>query len=359
MCCLQIVSPDAKPPAADKPPGKRQLSTAEKHALRIYRRSTKCYPEVARRWLPVAAKHHANENQSVEYRLVSQYGKPCLLVAAQVTTVRSEGGRDKKKYEFWDIAKHTEWYSPRHFLWWFRDTQDESYTVRRVRKNYRSNVTWSPILQLLGNVLFVLRRLNLFEFSKHWFPSISGRNRTPARVLDNYLFTIWTVLILAIVYIQRYGLTTTTQRYVATALFLWWILQTLQTSVYHELWRTLRLSPIKTEKFVYSRVRNTVIGFANVVVVTLLFGLVYYSSSAFALQVRKISTSPTVFESLYFSYTVAWSVGPVGMTPILTPFGRVLVMLQAASTLLLVGVLLSLVVSGIKPLDETPTKKMD
>lgn len=354
------------------------LKQADGDMMKLFEASPEPYDEVAEEILHPGVRPEKYNECPREFRVVTVAGAKWVIERVQTNVSAGEG--TEPVFEFTRHQKLTPSYPWLHFKAWLFNNEDERYPQKRnmppstataanqggarasgeIAARDRRNPSWSLLMQLLGWVLYALRRLNLYELGKHWFPDVTGKNRTPAYWLDFYLLATWAALACLIGCSSQFDIQSDTARVVLAIFCGWWIVQILQTSVYHELWRTIIDTPVKSMNKVHSRLRNAVIGFTNVVTVTLLFGLIYFFTEAITIPDGSSCNRPvplSLLESLYFSYTVAWSVGPVGMSPILNSFGQVVIMLQAASTLLLVGVLLSLVVSGISPLPDDTTPK--
>jgi hypothetical protein len=362
--CLQL-APSEHMQAGSEQDTAALLDHARTEAERAFWNSPKCYPEVAERLAGVRPDSVGQQERNIEFRLVTSLGGVRrFIVKADVVESkdaerrerpRSEANRRLSFVQSWETSR---WHAPRHFWAWFINNKHELYNELPNHSVDERNNRWSIILLFLGSVLFWLRRVNIFETAKHWFPAISGLNQTPAWIADCYILSSWIFLTSIAAGCHWGGIVREHVPGWTWLLFGWWIIQCIQTSVYHELWRTLRKSSISSEHFVHSRLRNAVIGFGNVAVVTVLFGMIYFFSESFVITSPSCANyAPDILNAIYFSYTVAWSVGPVGLTAELTALGKAVVMLQAATTLLLVGVLLSLVVSGIEPLKESPSDK--
>jgi len=241
-----------------------------------------------------------------------------------------------------NVLPSTNWHAPRHYFHWLTKDTRELYEQKDVNRR-------GIILGVLGVFLVILRRLSFYEHFKHLFPSITGLNTTPAWVLDAYLLTWWFCSLFAFSFLSNSTLEKIPFWW--TWFFLFLIVQISQTCFYHEIWRTLRQTKIAIQRVVHSRLRNFVIGIANFVFVTFLFGVVYFLANEPDVASRPFSS---VLDSVFFSFTVAWSLGSLDIAPKnIDDFMKLVVMFQILVTLFHVSALLGILVGGIKPLPES------
>ncbi len=218
---------------------------------------------------------------------------------------------------------------------------------------------WSLLLFLGVGMLWVLRRLCLFENLKR----IVLRNRPmPAVFLDVYLIAIWCCTAVTFCFFepcvphwQLGGLPE-----LGVWLCFWVVVQVVQTSVYHELWRPARLIASGVSPDVsYSRLRNLLIGVCNYLFVVCLFGMIYWRLSDMFMStivvdgVVQRQAFDSLFDAVYFSFTVAWSCGSLGISPRdVGSWGQAAIIAQIISTLVLFSVLVSLAVAAIRSTGE-------
>lgn len=191
---------------------------------------------------------------------------------------------------------------------------------------------FSLLMFILIGIVWVLRRLSVFELSKR----VLWRNsETPAWYLDAYLMLLWSGTAIVILLFDN-DLPSKLTRII----FLLIITQVVQTSFYHELWRPIRLTKAQqTINITYSRLRNLIIGFGNFVYVTCLYGLVYWKSgNAFGNSFPFYAPG----DAIYFSFTVAWTVGSVDIAPgNVDAFVKGTIISQVVVTLFLVSIILA------------------
>lgn len=201
---------------------------------------------------------------------------------------------------------------------------------------------FSLLLFLVGGIVWLFRRISLFEILK-WF--FLREKPAPAWLLDIYLILIWsgTAAIIAIF--------DTNIPNSSKWLFLLIIAQIVQTNIYHELLRPVYLARKGQQLHItYSRLRNLVIGFGNFVYVTCLFGLVYWKS-------RESFGDPNPFEvpadGIYFAFTTAWTVGSADIAPLtLDMHIKGIIISQIIVSLFLVSIILATGASAIRITEE-------
>lgn len=309
----------------------------------LIKRSPVCYASAA---IAVIPAHSIQVFEGFELRYLRLNDKRFVVQLRPIADKAIEPGCQKVAFELVDFWEAKGPYFFQHWLAWFFDTSEMYSELELVVDNGQSdlNPKWSPLLCIVGLVLFLLRRLSFYEIVKHFFPSVSGANKTPARLLDFYLLFVWAGI----------GMLTFVAGDLNCPRVMFWallflIVQVIQTSFYHEFWRTLGRSKVESERFVYSRLRNLLIGVANIIVVCWCFGLVYFFGNCI---VNSSGGSVSVQDSIFFSFTVGWSVGPIGKQLSLRDSFECLAMLQIGVTLFLISVVLGIVVAGIAPLKE-------
>jgi hypothetical protein len=204
---------------------------------------------------------------------------------------------------------------------------------------------FSPLLVLVVGLIWILRRLSLFEGVKRIV--LKGKPM-PAWYLDSYLLTVWFSVTISGLCFDTF----------LPDWFLWVIffiiLQIVQTSVYHEIWRPANLSGKgQLTNVTYSRFRNLIISICNYVFVALLYGLVYWKCG------KSSFGDPSPFEEPidadFFSLTIAWSCGSLSIPPSsLDRFITCVLISQIVVSLLLAGVILATATGALKTTEEMP-----
>lgn len=236
-------------------------------------------------------------------------------------------------------------------------TQQDKPETRRKRIGYfssydmyceKDSIRWSPILFILVGSIWILRRISLFENLKR---IIYGADPMPARFLDIYLLILWTGTAVSIVFFDSY------MPPMIKWLYFLIIVQIVQTSIYHEIWRPIsRKMRNDTTEITYSRFRNLVIGVGNFIFVTCLYGLVYWKSSCTGFESSHPFTVPA--DAIYFSFTVAWSAGSVNIDPQkIDMFVKGTIISQIIVSLLLISLIISISISAMKATEELPRSK--
>lgn len=240
--------------------------------------------------------------------------------------------------------------SPRWHCWFFcRRTCSCGNSCENCKARWDTfrDLKWerdkSPLLYAMATLLFLLRRLSLWENFKHCFKS-------PAPwALEAYLF-IWWVGILSIPWWGSW-------RDDPPACFRWIalfvVVQILQTNFYHGFWRTLGedLSDEETERRkVFNRMRNLIIAIANVFFVNRLFGAFYWWSA----EKNNFSEMPkNIGDAFYFSTVTGSTLGYGEIRPSLdADLIQTVVLFQILSSLFLVAVVLSMAVGAIPALKQ-------
>ena len=220
---------------------------------------------------------------------------------------------------------------------------------------------WSLLLFLCGGALWILRRLSVFETLKR---IVLVGKAMPAAFLDAYLLFNWVLAAVTFCFFEACIPAWSFAGLPQLCVFFcfWIVVQVLQTSIYHELWRPAQLLARGISPDVsYSRLRNLLIGVCNYLYVTCLFGMIYWKLGEKFMQTiieddkvtRKAFDS--LFDAVYFSFTVAWSCGSLGIAPRdLGPWGRLAVIAQIVCTLVLFSILISLSISAVRSTGEKP-----
>ncbi len=210
----------------------------------------------------------------------------------------------------------------------------------------------------------MLKFVNLFELLKPaitrlwrliiWKPLTEGdKGTTPAAALDVYLLILWSATIAVGIFYDWNN----TLPGVIRWLYLYAIIQVVQTNVYHELWRPELLRRRGAPQAVtYSRLRNLTIGFCNFIFVTSLFGLAYWKSTEDFGQGFPFATPG---DAIYFSFTVAWTVGSESIPSSSSSwFVEMAVIMQVIVTLFLVSILLAAATGSLQSTSEKPREKV-
>jgi len=220
---------------------------------------------------------------------------------------------------------------------------DDSY---RTTDRHR----FSPILFLLVNTTFVLRRLSLLEIIKR--PCFRGH--TPAWFLDVYLLLVWTS---TAVFVCLYD-TKNELPFWIVWIYAFLVLQILQTNFYHELWRpVLLLENKRSVAIAYSKLRNLCIGFGNFSYTTCLFGLIYWKcKESFVCECGEQNFPfKTPWDAIYFSFTIAWSAGSESIPSVaVDDFVKGVVVAQIVATLFLLSIIIAISTSAIRTTQEKP-----
>lgn len=207
---------------------------------------------------------------------------------------------------------------------------------------------WSPLLYAIAFMIKGLRFLSLFEWIKHFvFTKI-----TPAWFLETYLLVFWLFTSATLV---AFGNTMNGMAVIAFCFFL--IAQVVQANVYHELFRPSRLAAQGKDSHVaHSRLRSLVIGILNYNYVTFLFGVIYWKMAAGF----KVPALSSIGDFIYFSYSVAWSVGSRGIAPESVEWNvKAVIVSQIVTSLLMVGIIIATAVSAVRLVGEKPRSMTD
>lgn len=241
----------------------------------------------------------------------------------------------------------------------------------------------SPFLIIVASLLWILRRLSLWEHIKHL-----GKTSVPWK-LDVYLILWWLVVI---------SITFSPYRKDPPRCFPWIalfvVLQIAQTNFYHEFWRTIYsrhpskrkdaaseaavviaaatetyvvqlptpesaapdLTKTKTEDEstgVFLRLRNLIIAFSSLAMVTWLFGLFYWWQRHGNFQEEPQS----IWDAIYFAFVTASTLGYGDIHPTINGgVVQAVVVFQIVVSLFLVVALLGQCVSGVGALPELDHK---
>jgi hypothetical protein len=207
----------------------------------------------------------------------------------------------------------------------------------------RGNPNWSLMILLIGCVFWLLRRLSPVEHLKHLIPDLRPSSGTPAWFTDLYIFGWWIILFLLALADLQWGVLLTA----------WCILvavQIVQTSLYHNIWRTVLTLP-SAMTGVYSHVRNLFISLSNILAVWWLFGLAYRSlgpghfTEEFTSAWRAIYVSAVIGSTLGFD--VVHPVPGSGSA-------QFLVVLEMVLCLTLIAIVIGHGISAVGRLNERP-----
>lgn len=211
--------------------------------------------------------------------------------------------------------------------------------------NYRR---WSLILWIVGFLLLLLRRANLFENIKHVIPILNPYNETPARFIDSYIIFSWSA-----VGILTWMFHDTTRSLPLQIFALWWAIQTLQTSIYHNIWRKIAYPPGHVMRQTYSHIRNAIIGVVNFAVLCWLFGLMYRWSNGAIVRGDGLKADG-LWDYIYFGFVTGATIGYGDMHPVAdNVWIRILVILQIMMSLFMLVVILAQIIGSIEPLQAT------
>lgn len=203
------------------------------------------------------------------------------------------------------------------------------------------------VLWCVALVLFILRRLSLWENIKHVFRS------TKAWGLELYLLAWWIVVLSVPNWEAWLKSPPVCFRWIAVLA----IVQIVQTNFYHQFWRTLGegLSEKEIEsRRVFNKHRNLIIGFANILLVNRLFGLFYWWSRESEPDISNFNEPFTeIGDAFYFSVVTGSTLGYGEFYPLKNAdLIQQIVILQVVVSLFLVGVVLSQSVSAVRKLEQ-------
>ena len=207
---------------------------------------------------------------------------------------------------------------------------------------------WSPLLYVLALMIQGLRFFSLYEWIKHF----SFTKITPAWFLEAYLLAFWLMTAVSLVV---WGHTINATLVVVFCFVL--IAQVVQANVYHELFRPSRLNAQGKDSLVaHNRLRSLMIGMLNYNYITYLYGVVYWKlATGFKEPALK-----GVGDFIYFSYSVAWSVGSRGIAPESVDWNvKAVIISQIVTSLLMVGIIIATAVSAVSRVGEKPRLATD
>jgi Ion channel len=220
---------------------------------------------------------------------------------------------------------------------WVWSCSEESVEIDDLSANADSDSGF--IVPLVGFAFWLLRRMSPVEHLKHWVRALHPNPGTPPWFTDLWIVISWGFyLVFALAPWRCGGL--------LSLFYLFLAVQIVQTSLYHNIWRTaLRLPPAMTG--VYSHVRNLFICILNVVAVWWLFGLAYWSLGANSFSPDFVSP----WHAIYFSALVGSTLGfdlihPAGAT------ARFLVVAEIMLSLILIAIVISHGISAVGHLRE-------
>jgi hypothetical protein len=207
---------------------------------------------------------------------------------------------------------------------------------------------WSPLLYVIALTIKGLRLLSLFE----WIKALVFKKASPAWFLEAYLFVLWVLTASFFVFFSE------NINAPAVIVFCFVLIsQVVQANTYHELFRPSRLnSQGKDSLIAHNRLRSLVLGICNYNYVTFLYGVVYWKMAAGFKQ----PALHAIGDFIYFSYTVAWSVGSRGIAPESVNCNvKAVVVSQIVATLLMVGIIIATAVSSVRLVGEKPRSTTD
>lgn len=207
---------------------------------------------------------------------------------------------------------------------------------------------WSPLLYVIALMIKGLRFFSLFE----WIKRFSFNKITPAWFLETYLLVFWLV---TSAFLVARGQTINATAVVIFCFVV--IAQVVQANVYHELFRPSRLAAQgKDSQIAHNRLRSLVVGILNYNYVTFLYGVIYWKLAAGF----KEPVLSGVGDFIYFSYSVAWSVGSRGIAPESVEWNvKAVIVSQIITSLLMVGIIIATAVSAVRLVGEKPRSTTD
>lgn len=231
----------------------------------------------------------------------------------------------------------------------------KSYTPNlthlQVPKIYeeRDGHKWSLILYSVAGVVFILRKVSLFENLKNRL--FAKGELVPAVFLEIYLAGYWALTVGVLIFLPSYS------KALSLAVIALSVLQTVQANVYHEFLRpAYRRAKGWSDKVAHSRLRSFAIGLLNYCFVTVLFGFAYW------ILAPNFGQPPIgdIEDCIYFSFTYAWSAGSRSVAP--QDIGasiQLVIIAQIVTTLFLVAALLSTAVASLRPVEERERSPSD
>ncbi len=213
-------------------------------------------------------------------------------------------------------------------------------------RHHLRGAKYSPFLYLMSCLFWVLRRLSLVEYLKpclrQW---IWHSKQTPATFTDLYIFAWFAVAISAAWWHNE----PPNWLYTAWALFM--VVQIVQTTFYHNLWRKV----IGKNRLVYSHGRNLLIGLLNYFEITWLFGVLYWWNRHAGFD----SCLKSVWQAIYFSFVTGATIGYGDITPSKSDLGFVhaLVVVQSLVSITMLTIIIGHAIGALGSLDDTTSAK--
>jgi hypothetical protein len=224
-------------------------------------------------------------------------------------------------------------YPPRPIRYWLQNFDEERYPQGDRRE-------WSPILYVCGYIFGLLRRLSVTEWIKRWGQEWHPNNRTPARVNDTIVVVKWVLVFVGGTMLARVTQERHWLKYVALA----GIVQIVQTTLYHNIWRTLVLPDDHPMRHGYNPVRTLITIVGNGFAIAWLFGLAYWwqGKRDFGWQFDY------VFDAIYFSCVTFATVGYGDIHPERGHlFAQSLVVFEIAVSMCMLSIVISQAIGAV------------